>query len=56
MATGARIVLTRAGWRVKPQFQMNATHNARQQRKAKQVSGKIARARLKEELNKYEID
>lgn len=53
MATGARIILTTTGWRIKPEFQMNAVPgNPVQTRKAKQISGKIARAKFKVETHR----
>ena len=47
MATGARIVLPHAGWRVKPEFRMNTAVKASVTRKEKHLSGKITRAKLK---------
>lgn len=52
MATGARIVLMRAGWRIKPEFNINTSMHASQTRKSKHISGKITRARLKRETIK----
>ena len=58
MATGSRLLLTRVGYRNKDLNQMlhNPGKHSKQQRKAKQMAVQILRARLKEELNLYEID
>ena len=53
MATGARIVLTKAGWRNKSEFSgINCEMNPDQARKAKRIAGKIARKKIKEETRK----
>jgi len=58
MATGAKIVLVNAGWRIKPEFIMHTNPHASRIRKDKHISGKIARAKFKAETSQLvtEID